>query len=295
MGKFLGVVFIVCAIISLIFFTALDPDDQDDDPYEDSIFLESKDNPGSTYDHDLYADRDTEIRLTFSSDQGPIRVILKNRNNGNDNILAEESDSGDFEHYFDEAGDYTIRFENNQDQSTRIHYSLTTKGNDNEATRGVCGIFIVIFLILGIIFLVRKGGKKGPSIIHARQMLHPQFPSSPDQSSKRSDDLTPQSMFAPPSFQDIKDADRDDDGPQPVSPFPTTLSSGPAQERTPPGSLGYQDSQKPAPAFPMPKDTSKHESHFRCPDCGTVIFINRKIKKVHCPKCSHTFKVEKPV
>ena len=334
MGRFLGSLFIIAAIISLILFTALDPEDREE-YREGHPYLEPRDNQGSIYDHDFYAERDSEIRFTYNTDQEPISAMMKNRNTGNEILIESESFSTYFEHTFDSEGNYALRFENRQDQGTTVHYSLTTITKEDEGPRPFCGVFFIVFLILGIIFLARKKQKKGPSIIHARQMLYPIPPPSPGQGSHppapgHMDDLTPRSPFAPQpppasTGSDLPQAAKktEDDGTLPCltmdylhpgnerqTALPTSLSSAPPLSSPSPSStpsppfssspagdqsrsLGYHDSRKPTQAFPMPKDSDAHESHFRCPDCGTVIFINREIKKVKCPKCSHTFRVEK--
>jgi predicted Zn finger-like uncharacterized protein len=302
MGKFLGVVFIVFALISLIAFTALDPDNNDD-RHEEDRFLAPKDEPDSTHEHERYANRGNEIRLTFTSSDGPIRITVRNRDDGdqNEHVLTEASESGEFDHSIDSDGNYVIRFENRQDRGTNVHYTTSIRNNDNEAPRAICGMLTVIFLILGIIFLARKGRNKDTIVIQARQMLHPQAPPNSHPGTRQSDTLTPRSPFAPsPSDPKFRPLDEQ----RPIAPSPEgddvpavdrgISSSTRARSESPADdSLGYGRSRKPAPSFPLPKDTSRHESHFRCPDCGTVIFINRKIRKVKCPKCSHTFRVEK--
>jgi len=245
----LGSLLIAMAIISLLFFIGLEKDDTYDD-FSDSYQLDGQ----SDKEYNFSADEDTEFDFTYDSTI-PINVVLKNNEDGSETIIEEDNTHTDYHHYFEQSGDYTIRFENKRSESAEVQFSRSFATEGDEGPRPLCGVFTVIFFILGIIMRSRKQ-KQGPIVIQARHMpkLAP-TPTIPPQQAP--------SPFAPPSQQ-----------PQPTFPAPNQHPPTP-------------------PSIPMPMASSSDNFRFDCPDCKTIIFINSKIKKVTCPKCSHTFRIKR--
>ncbi|MCK4614131.1 MAG: hypothetical protein KAU14_04940 [Thermoplasmata archaeon] len=231
----LGAVFLVLALVSVIVFFALAPEEERRE-YRDSFSLDGK----SGSDKRFRAEEDSELEFNFNSDPG-IDVYLLNDEGGLNITIAKDSSGTYFDRRLSGDGEYTIRFVNNRDEVSAVNYYFVIKNEEDEGPRPVCGILAIVFLVLGIIFISRKRREKIAQII-------------PAYSSARAPPQAPPS-FAPPP------------GEQPPIPSPT-----------------------PHLAIDRPPQAS---FQFTCPDCGTAIFINRKIKKVVCPKCSHSFRIQK--
>jgi len=82
-------------------------------------------------------------------------------------------------------------------------------------------------------------------------------------------------------------------GMSPTTPQPQDYLQPPLNEVMPPPSeIGIPEQT--VEIHPPPEESVHAGSYqFNCPDCGTVIYIDPSVKKVKCPKCSHTFRIKK--
>lgn len=297
MGRFFGSLLIATALVCLVFFIALEAKDRDD-TQDDRYDLGPRNSNDASRGYSTFLERDSDLQLNFDSNGG-VRVVHRDQRTGNENVVEHNGTNGFYEFYTEDDGDHEIRFENQESTRTEVHFTITTTTKDDEGPRLLCGILTPIFLILGIIFMKRKSEKKGPAIIRAshlgRPQIRPMFPrhSHPGHPQPPQE---PRPEFSPPAdhpaSSDVGSAT------QATPPSPTQPQQMPPPRHHVPNIAASEadistDSAAEQP-FPMPSmaDRISHEFTFECPDCGTVIFINRKIKKVTCPKCSHSFKIK---
>jgi hypothetical protein len=298
MGRFFGTLLIAAAIVCLVFVIALEPREEDDS-HEDNFDLGPRNGNGDdhTQGYNLYVQQNSDIQLNFDSN-GNVRVIHVNQRTGNENEIERNATSGYYHFHTDDDGDHEIRFENRENSRTNVHFSITNTYMSDEGPRPFCGVLSIVFLILGVVFMKRKGKNKGPVVIHASETEFAAATSMEDVQGTEGARPPPGAMgaeFGPPSQHSTNLSSHavpgltSPDGTsnlRPGAPSTSKATTATAMDIS-------TDATRDKP-FPMPtmEDRIGHEFRFPCPDCGTVIFINRKIKKVTCPKCSHTFKIK---
>jgi len=265
--KILAIVFFIIAVICLISYINLEPEDVTKE-HKDTFVLEKQ----PDYVYSIWIEEDSDLSFTFSSsDSVNVEII---RVNDDSEVYSEEGSTGDsFVDQIYEVGEYRLRFWIQDDQQIDVSYSLEIEFEETEEAQPFCGMSTIVFLILGVLVFPRKK-KKPASMIPAFHATQKQ----PDIHASYQRPPRPPSPIAPSEHLHTANGTHK---PQPTTP-----------DRSPP----FPPPEPPAPhqsaPHPIP-ESNTHEFQFRCPDCGTIIFIDKKIKKVVCPKCSHSFRIKK--
>ena len=285
--RLLGKAFLVFAVLSLFIFIQLDPEDKQWNSRENLSLQGNSDDQINFWIED-----ESDLFFSLSSDHR-IDVIITCTDNGEEVFRQDNTDSVSMERFIENRGDHTIRFRNPGNQDAFIEYYVFYSYQEDDGPRPVCGISIFIFLILALIF--RKEKKpKGTTVIPA-YMTQPTStttsPStgSPPHSRPPQSAASPTDPFAPPPGH--PNASITNPASIGQSPQTSQFSTGDGTDGTPGGT---EPSEAIAYLDTSPPDANSHDFQFICPDCSTTIYIDRKIKKVKCPKCSHTFRIQNP-
>ncbi len=258
MKQVIGVFILFLAFVAFIAFISENSSIPSDE-YEDTISLSG----GTQFDHHFYVEKESDLIFHFKSERR-IDVYLLSDSRGINETIALDSKEESYNYGLMENTPYEIRFENTNDNGGTVEFQRTVEEKDPGVQSGGQLFLAIILCILGIVFVRSKSSKPRTMKVFlpraeqpAAHPIHP--PMEPHE-------------FSPPGDQ-------------------TSISQ--SQQDQNPSHDHHIEQHDPGHDRSKRKKAPNLESfEFTCPRCRTQIIINHKIKKVMCPKCSHSFKVE---